>query len=66
MNASDNPTYGPLVKVCRAHGIGKTKAYELAKAGLLRTAQIGKRRYVYLESIRTLPQRLEAGKNRAP
>lgn len=54
------PAFGPLVPVCQAHGIGKTVAFELANEGKLKTFKIGARRYVYLESIRTLPERLVA------
>ena len=54
------PTYGPLVEVCKAHGIGRTTAFSLAARGLLETFQLGTRRLVYLESVRTLPERLKA------
>jgi hypothetical protein len=52
--------YAPLVSTCRAFGIGRTRAFEYAKSGALRTTTIGTRRYVYLESVRTLPERLAA------
>jgi hypothetical protein len=54
------PTFGPLVPTCRAHGIGRTKAFELAAAGLLDSFTVGTKRYVLLESLRTLPERLAA------
>lgn len=52
------PTYAPLVTACAAHGISRTVAYELISAGKLKSFTIGKRRYVYLDSLRTLPERL--------
>lgn len=58
--APAEPTFGKLVPTCRAYGIGRTKAFELAAAGILETFTIGTRRYVLLESIRTLPARLRA------
>jgi hypothetical protein len=54
------PAFGPLVDVCKAHGIGRTVAFELARKGLVDHFSIGTRRYVYLESVRTLPERLRA------
>lgn len=55
-----SPAYGPLVEVCRAHGIGKTTAFELAKKGLLETFRLGVKRYVTLESIHELPKKIQA------
>lgn len=52
--------YGPLVALGRKHGLGKTRCFELARSGMLRTCLVGKRRMVYLESLRTLPERLGA------
>lgn len=52
--------YAPLVSTCRAFGFGKTRAYELAREGSLRTCRIGGRRMVYLDSLRSLPERLAA------
>lgn len=52
------PTFGPLVPTCKEHGIGRTKAFELAANGMLDTFKIGTRRYVKLDSLRSLPQRL--------
>lgn len=51
------PTFAPLVQACRAFGIGKTKAYELASRGQLRTFRLGTRRFVYIDSLRSLPSR---------
>lgn len=50
--------YGPFIPECAKRGIAKTRAYELAKAGLLETTTIGSKRYVYLDSLLTLPKRL--------
>ena len=59
----DAPTdrdYRPFVQEVTRRGIGKTKAYELAKAGLIETFLIGRVRFVYLDSLATLPQRMAA------
>ncbi len=55
---TSEPTYGPLVTACAYHGISRTVAFDLARNGLLQTFLIGTRRYVLLESLRTLPERL--------
>lgn len=55
---SEQRDYRPFIPECSKRGIGKTKAYELAKAGLLETFPIGTKRYVYLDSLLTLPHRL--------
>lgn len=59
------PAYGPLVAVCAAHGISRSVAFELARNGLLDTFTLGARRYVYTESVRTLPQRVAANDGKA-
>lgn len=59
MKTKAEPAYGSLVEVCAAHSISRTVAFELSDKGLLDTFKIGTRRYVYLESVRTLPQRLQ-------
>jgi len=61
----DQPTYdqrafGPLVETCRAHGIGRTTAFELAANGTLKTFHIGTRRYVTMQSLRDLPALMAA------
>lgn len=53
--------YGPLVDVCKAHGISRTNAFKLASEGLLETFMMGNRRYVYVKSVHTLPERLGLG-----
>lgn len=52
------PTYRSLVETCAAHGISRTKAFEFASQGLLDTFLLGRRKYVYLQSMRTLPERM--------
>lgn len=59
------PTFLPLVDGCKSHGIGRTVAFELTKNGLLETFTIGTRRYVKLESLHTLPERLADVKAKA-
>lgn len=55
-----HPTYRPLVTACAEYGISRSVAFELARQGKLETFTIGVRRYVYLDSLRTLPERLAA------
>lgn len=57
------PTYAPLVEACHAHGISRTVAFELARSGMIDTFTIGRRRYVVLESLHTLPTRLSGATN---
>lgn len=50
--------YRPLVEACADHGISRSVAFELARSGTLDTFTIGKRRYVRLDSLHSLPDRL--------
>jgi len=50
--------FGPLVDECRARGIGRTVAFDLARQGKLETFHIGRRVFVVLDSLDSLPQRL--------
>ncbi len=50
--------FRPFIPECAKRGVHKTKAYELANAGLLETFTIGTKRYVFLDSLLTLPARL--------
>lgn len=50
--------YGEFVPTCREYGIQRTVAYQLANAGLIQTFHIGTKRFVYRDSLRTLPDRL--------
>lgn len=59
---TDVPTFRPMVEACRDCGISRTKAYQLANSGQLETFKLGARRYVLLDSLRTLPERLKATK----
>lgn len=63
---TSEPTYRPLVEACGEHGISRTVAFDLARKGLLSTFTIGARRYVRLESLRTLPDRLAANDGGEP
>ncbi|MFP7721409.1 hypothetical protein [Lysobacter sp. A3-1-A15] len=58
----DPPAFRPLMDACREHGISRTVAYELVNSGQLETFKIGARRYVVVESLRSLPDRLKAHK----
>lgn len=51
------PTYGPFVETCEKFGIKRTWAYELADEGLIETFKIKNRRFVYIESLQSLPLR---------
>jgi len=51
------PTYGPLVPTCRAFGIRRSNAFAMARAGLLETFTLNRKRYVYLDSLLLLPSR---------
>lgn len=52
------PTYGPMVETCAKFGIKRTWAYELADAGLIDTFRLKSRRFVMIESLRSLPMRV--------
>jgi len=52
------PTFAPLVDTCKAHGISRTTAWKLCNEGLIEHFNIGSRKYVVLDSLKTLPQRL--------
>jgi predicted site-specific integrase-resolvase len=58
MAPSSSPAYRPLVEACKEHGISRTVAYELIKDNLIETFKLGAKRYVIIESLRTLPDRL--------
>lgn len=58
------PTFRPLVEACRDCGISRTVAYELVNSGQLETFKIGARRYVLVDSLRTLPSRMESANSR--
>jgi hypothetical protein len=60
MRTNETIAYRPLVEACSDHGISRTVAFSLARQGILETFTIGTRRYVCLDSLRTLPERLAA------
>lgn len=53
--------FGPLVEECARRGISKTVAFDLVKRGLLETFPIGRRRYVRIASLESLPDRMGDG-----
>jgi len=55
---SDRRAFGPLVEECRARGIGRTVAFELARNGTIETFHLGRRVFVMLDSLDALPQTL--------
>ena len=55
--AAIEPTFAPLVPACARFGIGRCIAFKLAKEGMLDTFRLGQRTYVYIESLKSLPQR---------
>jgi hypothetical protein len=57
-SATEHREFRPFIPECTKRGIGKTKAYELANAGLIETFTLGTKRYVYLDSLLSLPHRL--------
>ena len=57
-NTNVTPEYGEFVSTCAAFGIRRSAAFTLANDGLLDTFSIGRKRFVYVESLRSLPQRL--------
>lgn len=66
MRTTAEPAFGPLVEECAKHGISRTVAFELAAGRQLDTFKLGTRRYVLLDSLRTLPERLKtSGEGRA-
>jgi hypothetical protein len=50
--------YRALVPACRERDISRSVAFELKRNGFLECFSIGRRTYVYIDSLDTLPQRL--------
>lgn len=50
--------FAPLVKACAAQGISRSRAYKLMQQGMLTTFSINSSRYVMMDSLRSLPERL--------
>lgn len=51
--------YYPLVAAGKLVGLSKSTMYRLIGAGMLDVFHVGSKRYVYTESLRSLPERLE-------
>lgn len=58
MTSANRRGYRPFIPECNKRGIGKNTAYNLATDGLLETFLIGRKRYIYLDSLETLGERL--------
>lgn len=58
MNAKIEPTYGLLEDVCRSFGIARTQAFAYSRSKILDTFLMNGRRYVYLDSVKSLPDRV--------
>lgn len=46
-------------EACINRGISRPVAFNLVAAGALDTFKIGRRRYVYIDSLLTLPERID-------
>ena len=60
MRITTGRKYRAFVPACKDRDISRTTAYYLAKAGLLETFTIGRKRYVYEDSLDSLPERMAA------
>ena len=49
--------FAGMVEACAVRNISRSVAFELARQGLIETFAIGRRRYVFLDSLDTLGQR---------
>lgn len=54
------PTYAEMVPECERWDICRTKAFEYARHGLIETFVMGRKRYVVIASLESLPARLRA------
>lgn len=59
-NTKEAREFRPFIPEVTKCGIGKTTAYELVEKGLIETFLIGRRRYIYLDSLAALPERLKS------
>lgn len=50
--------FGPLVRECKRRGIGKNMAFRLVREKMLDTFMISNRRFVRIQSLESLPDRL--------
>lgn len=62
MSTQFEPTYGLLTEVSPSVPIARTQAFAYARSGELDTFYMNGRRYVYLDSVKSLPERV--GKKR--
>lgn len=60
MEKDSQRPYRAFLPACSQYDIRRTNAYHLAKSGLLETFTIGRKRYIYLDSLDSLPERLAA------
>lgn len=60
MKTKELRDFAPFPAACIERGISKTVAYDLLNGGLLDTFKIGRRRYVYLDSLLTVAERVGA------
>lgn len=58
-DTNEQREYGPFLAECAKRGLAKTKSYQLANDGLLETFHIGSKRFVYLDSLLALPNKLQ-------
>jgi hypothetical protein len=65
MKTKELREFAPFPAACINRGICKTVAYDLSNRGLLDTFKIGRRRYVYLDSLLTVADRVD-GYNELP
>lgn len=59
MNTASSPEYLPFTEGLREFRISRTRGFELLRAGLLNSFTIGRKRYVMVDSLRTLPERAD-------
>lgn len=54
------PKFAVMVEECKRWGIPRTSAFKLARLRLIETFLIGRKRYVLIDSLQSLPTRLRA------
>ncbi len=54
MSTKELRDFLPFPKACIERGIGKTRAYELLNQGKLDTRKVGRKRFIYEDSLKTL------------
>ena len=58
--STTRPAYAEMVPECDRWDICRTEAFRLARLGLIDTFAIGRKRYVWIASLESLPARLRA------